>query len=108
MLSRKTTTSGLAAIAAVMLLATAGPLSAFTLSSPSVEQPFVKAPIEHVWWDRWGRWHPNGWDGILGVGAGNVRLRILWGAHAPLLGRAVGRLALRLVNAKKAPRNELI
>jgi hypothetical protein len=44
-----------------MLLATAGPLYAFTLSSPSLGQPVLKAPIENVWWNRWGRWHPNGW-----------------------------------------------
>jgi hypothetical protein len=62
MLSRKTSVSALATIAgAVMLLATSGPSSAFTLSSPSLEQAFAQGSIEPVWWDRWGRWHRNGW-----------------------------------------------
>jgi hypothetical protein len=46
-----------------MILA-AAPAPAFTLSSPSLDQPVVSGGIEKVWWDRWGRWHPNrpwGW-----------------------------------------------
>jgi hypothetical protein len=42
-----------------MLALTATPSSAFTLSSPSLEQPVASAGIDKVWWDRWGRWHPN-------------------------------------------------
>jgi hypothetical protein len=44
-----------------MLLATSAPSGAFTLSSPSLAQPVAALGVEHVWWDRWGRWHPNGW-----------------------------------------------
>jgi hypothetical protein len=50
-----------AAGAALMIVASSGPSSAFTLSSPSLDQPVVTANIQHVWWDRWGRWHPNIW-----------------------------------------------
>lgn len=52
----------LAAVAfAAMLGMTATSASAFTLSSPSLERPVVGSDIDHVWWDRWGRWHPNYW-----------------------------------------------
>ena len=47
--------------AAMMIAASSNPSSAFTLSSPSLSEPAVTADIQHVWWDRWGRWHPNGW-----------------------------------------------
>ncbi len=50
-----------AAGAALMVAASSGPSSAFTLSSPSLDQPVVSANVQHVWWDRWGRWHPNYW-----------------------------------------------
>jgi len=50
-----------AAGAALMVAVSSGPSSAFTLSSPSLDQPVAAADIQHVWWDRWGRWHPNGW-----------------------------------------------
>jgi hypothetical protein len=45
----------------MLITASSGPSAAFTLSSPSLEQPVAAAGVEHVWWDRWGRWHPNGW-----------------------------------------------
>ena len=52
----------LAAVAgAAMLLATASPSTALTLSSPSLEGPVAAIGVEPVWWDRWGVWHPNGW-----------------------------------------------
>jgi hypothetical protein len=53
----------IAAVAgAAMLAASSAPSTAFTLSSPSIEQPLVAAGVEPVWWDSWGRWHPNwGW-----------------------------------------------
>ncbi len=44
---------------AAMLAISATSASAFTLSSPSLEQPMASSHIDHVWWDRWGRWHPN-------------------------------------------------
>jgi hypothetical protein len=73
MLSRGTSVGGLAVIAgAAILLATSGPSSALTLASPSLEQTFVKSGVEPVWWDRWGRWHPNAWHA--------------WGWHHPVYG----------------------
>jgi hypothetical protein len=56
--------SGVAAAlagAVMMVAASSSPSSAFTLSSPSLEEPVLSADIQEVWWDRWGRWHPNGW-----------------------------------------------
>ncbi|HEY1944858.1 MAG TPA: hypothetical protein VGH40_22310 [Roseiarcus sp.] len=44
---------------AAMLAISATSASAFTLSSPSLEQSMASSQIDHVWWDRWGRWHPN-------------------------------------------------
>ena len=72
MLSRIIPSGALAAVAgATMLLATSGPSAAFTLSSPSLERPVAAIGVEPVWWDRWGRWHPNGWG---------------WGWHRPVYG----------------------
>ncbi len=56
----------LAALAGATLTVTASsaPAVAFTLSSPSIAAPVTTADVEHVWWDRWGYWHPNrpwGW-----------------------------------------------
>jgi len=48
-----------AAGAAMMIVASSAPASAFTLSSPSLTRLVLSANIEHVWWDRRGRWHPN-------------------------------------------------
>jgi len=60
-----------------MLAATPVPSNAFTLSSPSLEQPTASFGVEEVWWGRggwgccrggWG-WHrPWGWG---------------WGRHRP-------------------------
>jgi len=51
-----------AAFAGVAMMAmSATSASAFTLSSPSIEQPMTASHVDHVWYDRWGRWHPNGW-----------------------------------------------
>ena len=65
MLSRILPGGALAAFAgAGMLFLTAAPSTAFTLSSPSLDQPVVNGQVEKVWWDRWGYWHPNhpwGW-----------------------------------------------
>ena len=53
---------GLSAIAgATMLTLTVAPASAFTLASPSLAPPVAGAEVQHVWYDRWGRWHPNGY-----------------------------------------------
>ncbi len=55
----------LAAVAAgALLLAVAAPAEAFTLSAPAASD--VSPNVDHVWWDRWGHWHPNrpwGWGG---------------------------------------------
>ena len=65
MVSRILSGGALAALAgAAALLLTAAPAPAFTLSSPSLDQPALSSPVQKVWWDRWGRWHPNhpwGW-----------------------------------------------
>ena len=50
--------------AGLMVAASSTPSSAFTLSAPSLSATVASAGVEHVWWDRWGRWHPNhpwGW-----------------------------------------------
>jgi hypothetical protein len=50
--------------AALAVAASTGPSPAFTLSAPSLTAPVASAGVEHIWWDRWGRWHPNrpwGW-----------------------------------------------
>jgi hypothetical protein len=49
-----------ALIGAAMLAATSAPSSAFTLSSPSLEQPVTGADVQSVWWH--GGWH-RGWHG---------------------------------------------
>ena len=72
MVSRLVPSGLLAAGAVLMIAASSAPASAFTLSSPSLDQPVVTGDIQHVWWDRWGRWHPNRW----GWGWG-------WGWHHP-------------------------
>ena len=59
---------------AAMLAITATSASAFTASAPSLAAPVAGANIDKVWWDRWGRWHPNGprwgWGGGPGWGPG--------------------------------------
>ncbi|HZZ63262.1 MAG TPA: hypothetical protein VFE63_19190 [Roseiarcus sp.] len=81
MISRLVPGGALAAAAAgalFMFVASTGPSSAFTLSSPSLDQPVITTDIQPVWWDRWGRWHPNrrgwGWRRPWGWG---------WGWHRP-------------------------
>jgi len=60
MLSR-IVTGGLAgaAVGAAMLALSATSASAFTLDAPSPAPAVAAANIDHVWWDAWGRWHPN-------------------------------------------------
>lgn len=60
MLSRMMTSGVLAAVAGVAMLATVSTsASAFTLQSPALDRPVASADVQHVWWDSWGRWHPN-------------------------------------------------
>src|ERR1700722_423366 len=67
-----------AVIGAAMLAATSAPSSAFTLASPSLEQPVVGADVQSVWWHGgwhggwhrgWGGWH-GGWHRGWGYGGG--------------------------------------
>ena len=69
MLSRKVI-AGLvgAAAGAAMLALGATSASAFTLNAPSPAPAVAAANIDHVWWDAWGRWHPD---------------RPYWGWHRP-------------------------
>jgi len=60
MLKSTLTTGCLAAVAAgAMVMLSMTPASAFTLAAPSLAPPVAEGQIDHVWWDRWGRWHPN-------------------------------------------------
>ncbi|MGD0721247.1 MAG: hypothetical protein ABR970_09410 [Roseiarcus sp.] len=60
MLSGKLPVHLAAALAgASMLAAASSAASAFTLPGPSLAQPSAQAQIQRVWWDRWGRWHPD-------------------------------------------------
>jgi len=57
----KLTKAGLVAAlagATLQVLASA-PAEAFTLSAPSQAPVVAGADVDHVWWDAWGRWHPN-------------------------------------------------
>jgi hypothetical protein len=63
MQSRTLANGALAALAgAAMLTISMGPASAFTLASPSLEQPVAAAQIDKVWWrgGGWG-WRGGGW-----------------------------------------------
>ncbi len=69
MFSRVLTGGAVAALAGVAMLAiSASSASAFTLSSPSIEQPMASSNIDHVWCRGWGcgGWHRGwrrGWGG---------------------------------------------
>ena len=51
--------AALAGFALAVLSAT--PSSAFTLSGQGLDKPVAAADVDHVWYDRWGRWHPDCW-----------------------------------------------
>ena len=63
MVSRLVPTGLLAAIAGAALFAAASssPSPAFTLSSPSLEQPVISADVQDAYWCRWGRCGGWGW-----------------------------------------------
>jgi hypothetical protein len=70
-----------------MLISTSAPSTGFTLSSSSLEQPTTTAGVEHVWWDRWGRWHPDIWGWprpVYGYGWGWPRLVYGYGYYGPV------------------------
>jgi hypothetical protein len=48
----------LAGLAAVATQANAAPLSVPVLRGPAFEQ--ANPMVQHVWWDRWHRWHGYG------------------------------------------------
>ena len=60
MVSRLVPGGVLAALAgaAMMIAASSSPSSAFTLASPSLEQPVASADIQEVYWRHWG-WQPR-------------------------------------------------
>jgi hypothetical protein len=69
---------------AAMLAASSAPSSAFTLSSPSLEQPVVGADVQSIWWHGgWrGGWHGGwhrGWGWHRGYGWGGGWHRWGWG-----------------------------
>jgi hypothetical protein len=71
-----------AVVGATMLAASSAPSPAFTLSSPSLEQPVVGADVETVWWHHgWhGGWHRGwGWHRGYGWGGGWHRWGYGWG-----------------------------
>jgi hypothetical protein len=49
----------IALVSASMVALAAAQASAFTLETTSFDGPSVAPQVEKVWWDRWGRWHPN-------------------------------------------------
>jgi len=59
MISNKLKMGLLAAVGAAMLTMSAAPASALTLSSSSPAVTTAGSDVQQVWWDRWGRWHPN-------------------------------------------------
>ena len=59
MLSRTLKRGVFAAAAGAVMLSAVGSASAFTLASPSPAASVAGANIDHVWYDQWGRWHPN-------------------------------------------------
>jgi len=58
----------LGAVVGLAMLGTGTSASAFTTPSPAIEQSAAGAPIEQIWYDRWGNWHPNGWGPYWGPG----------------------------------------
>ncbi|HEV3044948.1 MAG TPA: hypothetical protein VGY52_13890 [Roseiarcus sp.] len=58
-LSLSTKALGALAGAAFLTASMSAPASAFTLSSPSISEPFSAGQVDKVWWHH-GYWHP-GW-----------------------------------------------
>jgi hypothetical protein len=68
---------------ATMLALSSAPSSAFTLASPSLEQPVARADVQSVWWHRGWGWHRGyGWHGGWH--------RWGWGGWAPRYGYGYG------------------
>ena len=74
MFSRLTKAGLIAALAgAALQVIASAPAEAFTLAAPSQAPVVAGADVDHVWWDRWGRWHPNHY----------YYYRPYWGWHHP-------------------------
>ncbi len=80
MVSRLMPGGALAALAgaAMFVAASSSPSPAFTLSSPSLEQPVLGADIQDAYWCHWGRcggwgWHRWGWHRPWGWGGWGYR-----------------------------------
>jgi hypothetical protein len=88
-MTRKLATYSLAALAgAAMLALSMGPASAFTLASPSLEQPVAASQIDKICWHCWGGgWH-GGWHGGWGGGWHHG-----WGAAGVIAGSTNGAIA---------------
>ena len=78
MFSRLTKAGLIAAVAgAAMQALAAAPAEAFTLGSPSPAPIVASADIDHVWYDQWGRWHPNHrWGPPRSTGMGTAGIAI--------------------------------
>jgi hypothetical protein len=94
MVSRLVPTGLLAAIAgaALFVAASSSPSPAFTLSSPSLEQPVVSADVQDAYWGHcggWG-WHRGGyWHRPWGWHRWGYWHRP-WGWHAGVIGLVLG------------------
>lgn len=81
MTSQGITKAILAAAAGAALMAlTAAPAAAFTTFAPSIAPGVASAGVDQVWYDHWGRWHPN---------------RRYWGPHRHCYRGYYGRLHCR-------------
>jgi hypothetical protein len=56
----KSTGKTLAALTGAAMFASAlvAPASAMSLPTPSGAEE-IGAPVQQIWWDRWGYWHPD-------------------------------------------------
>ena len=64
---------------AAMLAASTASSPAFTLTSPSLEQPIVGADVDSVYWSHWGGgWHRWGWRGGWGPRYGFAPVYHCW------------------------------
>jgi hypothetical protein len=72
MLKSTLTATCLSALAGAVMTLSMTPASAFTLASPFTAQSMADAQIDHVWYDAYGRWHPNGYGYARPYGYGVV------------------------------------
>ena len=90
MVLRLLSRGAIAAVAgATMLAASSVPSSAFTLASPSLEQPVASADVQSVWWH--GGWQVAGMAAGIVDGAG---IEATAGTAAGIAGAAAGAPAM--------------